>query len=277
MATTFRDVMIGVVAMATLGGSINAAELTITAADGSIRTHDTEQFLSSPALQTIVIENDIGYGRIMTYQAVPLVSLIPDHDAVDDQTGLQVLATDGYAANLPLPLVIQDGDDGARAWLAIEPQDAKWPNLPGKDVSAGPFSVVWSNQAAFGIMPQQWPYQVASLSYAPFPATRWPQLALADGVTDAARRGQTVFVDQCLVCHRMNVAGLAALGPDLNIPMNPTQYFQPAALALLIRDPAQVRQWPDMQMHGFDPVDLSDSDIDDVVAYLAAMAETVPE
>ena len=40
-----------------------------------------------------------------------------------------------------------------------------------------------------------------------------------------ARDGQIVFVNKCLTCHTMNNAGSASAGPDLNLPMNPTEYF----------------------------------------------------
>jgi mono/diheme cytochrome c family protein len=44
------------------------------------------------------------------------------------------------------------------------------------------------------------------------------------------RARQTLFVTQCLVCHKLNGAGSADVGPDLNLPENPTEYFQASAL-----------------------------------------------
>lgn len=171
-----------------------------------------------------------------------------------------------------MPLVLRDRDEGAQAWLAIEPEASPWPNLPGKNVSAGPFSVVWIDAPASNIRSEQWPYQVAKIGYAEFPAARWPQLALAEDATENAKNGKTIFIDQCFACHRMNGAGITELGPDLNLPMNPVEYFMPDALFMLIRDPATVRHWPEMQMHGFTEDQLSDGEIHDVIAYLTAMA-----
>ncbi|WP_181849885.1 c-type cytochrome [Thalassospira xiamenensis] len=249
-----------------------AAELQLTSPSGIFSVYQADELLSHPQARDIVVANDGGYGQDMTYRAVPLVSLIGDANSVDDQTGLEVIALDGFVANIPVPLIIREGDEHAQAWLAIEPEDAPWPNLPGKDVSAGPFSVVWVNAAASHIRSEQWPYQVSKIGYAEFPPARWPQLALADGAPDNAKQGQTIFIDQCFACHRMNGAGITELGPNLNLPMNPVDYFKPEALVMLIRDPASVRHWPDMQMHGFTTDQLSDAEIRDVIAYLQAMA-----
>ncbi len=92
------------------------------------------------------------------------------------------------------------------------------------------------------------------------------------GADDPARRGQQLFVDNCFVCHKMNGAGEATVGPDLNLPMNPTEYFQPAILPRYLRDPSSVRAWGDQQMPGFAPDVLSDQDLDAIVAYLGHMA-----
>jgi len=254
------------------GKAASAAELQVTTPKGEVSVYQTDELLSHPAAREITVADDAAYGRDMTYRAVPVASLIGDAGAVDDETGLEVIALDGFVANIPLPLVLLEGDETAQAWIAIEPEDAPWPNLPGKEVSAGPFSLVWVDAAVSHIRSEQWPYQVAKIGYAAFPAARWPQLALGDDAGEDAKRGQAVFIDQCFACHRMNGAGVTELGPDLNLPMNPVDYFKPDALVMLIRDPASVRQWPGMQMHGFTTDQLSDAEIRDVIAYLQAMA-----
>ncbi|HAY49654.1 MAG TPA: hypothetical protein DCY62_11870 [Thalassospira sp.] len=76
----------------------------------------------------------------------------------------------------------------------------------------------------------------------------------------------------CFACHRINGAGITALGPDLNLPTNPVDYFKPDALFMLIRDPVTVRQWPDMQLHGFSEEQLSDRENHNVIAYLTEIS-----
>jgi mono/diheme cytochrome c family protein len=91
--------------------------------------------------------------------------------------------------------------------------------------------------------------------------------------TDPIRAGQSLFITQCLACHRLNHAGSGDAGPDLNAPMNPVEYFQPAALRRYIRNPASVRDWPGRTMPAFPQNQLSDREIDLIVAYLAYMAQ----
>ena len=75
----------------------------------------------------------------------------------------------------------------------------------------------------------------------------------------------------CLACHRLNGAGDAQFGPDLNIPYNPTEYFGADFLKRYIRDPQSLRQWPQAKMPGFSAQVLPDGDLEKLVGYLKHM------
>ena len=62
------------------------------------------------------------------------------------------------------------------------------------------------------------------------------------------------------------------MGPDLNLPLNPTEYLKESVLPRYIRDPKSIRSWEGSKMPGFGPQSLSDEDIANVVAYLGEMA-----
>src|SRR5690606_32080214 len=197
-------------------------------------------------------------------RAVPLAVALRELGLAADDT-LEVVATDGFVAQLPGALVLRDAAGGrGQPWLAIEPPRSPWPALPGKAHSAGPFYIVWP--VAEGVGSEQWPYAVARLAVREAPERRWPQIAVDPGLAadHPARRGQAVFVMQCMVCHTLNGAGGARVGPDLNRPMNPVDYFQPAALRRLLRDPKSVRDWPGQAMPAFAPAQLSDAQIDEL-------------
>ena len=157
----------------------------------------------------------------------------------------------------------------------MEDTAAPWPPLPGKDVSAGPFYLVWEHPERSGVGTELWPYQTVGADRHGIPGA---PLAADGGRRDArrptipARIGQQVFTTQCMPCHRMKGAGAADVGPDLGQPMNPTQYLTPDGLRALIRNPKAVRTWPQQQMPAFDVKALPDADLDAVVAYLTAMA-----
>ncbi|WP_412024790.1 c-type cytochrome [Burkholderia cepacia] len=241
--------------------------------DGTARTLTRQTLLARPDATDIRVPRDIAYGRPMTFRAVPFAALLGDTPLPADGV-LETRAADGFAAQLPMDLVRHRAPAGAVAWLAIEDPAHPWPKLPGKQVSAGPFYLVWLGPDASSVRGEQWPYQIVRVTIESSPVTRWPSLAVDSALpeNDPARAGQHLFVTQCLACHRLDGAGSSHAGPDLNAPMNPVDYFQPAALRRYIRNPASVRDWPGRSMPAFPPDQLSDRELDQIVAYLAYMA-----
>jgi mono/diheme cytochrome c family protein len=209
----------------------------------------------------------------VTYRAVRVASLLAGMTLPPDSV-IEAVALDGFIAQLPPDLVLSADDSNAVAWLAIEPADHPWPPIPGKGTSAGPFYIVWTGAEVGSIRSEQWPYHVAKLVSQSSPASRWPALAVNSALpsTDPARAGEVLFVVQCLPCHKLNGAGASDVGPDLNLPQNPTEYLTPQGLHDVIRDPRTVRAWPAMAMPAFPPDHLSDREIGLVIAYLKHMA-----
>ncbi len=240
--------------------------------DGTARALTRQTLLARPDAADIHVPRDIAYGKPMTFRAVPFADLLGDGLPADGV--LETRAADGFAAQLPLDLVRRRTPAGAVPWLAIEDPAHPWPKLPGKQVSAGPFYLVWLGPGASSVRGEQWPYQIVRITIESSPLARWPSLAVdaALPANDPARAGQRLFVTQCLACHRLDGAGSSHAGPDLNTPMNPVNYFQAAALRRYIRNPASVRDWPGRSMPAFPPDQLSDRELDQIVAYLAYMA-----
>jgi mono/diheme cytochrome c family protein len=257
-----------------LSCTAQAAEpsLTVTVG-GETRNFTREQLLARSDAAIIQVPMDISYRTPMTYRAVPVAALLAGMNIPPDSV-IEAVALDGFTAQLPLDLVLNTDEGKAVAWLAIEEPDRPWPKLPEKNVSAGPFYIVWTGADAASIRSEQWPFQMATLESQPSPASRWPALAVdaALPATDPIRAGQALFVVQCLTCHKLNKAGAADVGPDLNLPQNPTEYLSPKGLHDLIRNPKAVRTWPAQAMPPFPPDYLSDREIDLVIAYLKHMA-----
>jgi len=233
--------------------------------------------LARPDVVGVAIAWDVAYGIPMYYQAVPLLALLEGMTVSAGQV-LEVQATDGFSATLRSDLVFGNAVQRSVPYLAIEPSDLPWPLLPEKTVSAGPFSIVWQNPEASDVRTEQWPYQVARITAVDGPDKRWPAIAVdaALPIGDPIRAGQAVFVVQCMACHTLNGAGTATKGPDLNQPMNPTEYLTETALRQLVRDPAALRSWPAMQMKPMPVSALSDHELDEVVVYLKHMAARRP-
>jgi mono/diheme cytochrome c family protein len=237
---------------------------------GVTKQYRTTDLLARSDTATITVPHDVSYGRAMTYRAVPLRDLLAELPA-DAADTIEARATDGFASQLPRALIAGP----AVPWIAVEDPAHSWPLLPGKAQSAGPFYLVWENPGAAGISSEQWPFALAALREVTSPAQRWPAIAVAGSLpTDAAaRRGQAVFIVNCLPCHRLAGNGEGNMGPDLLKPMPATTYLTEAGLRALIRNPASVRHWPAQQMPGFDRATISDSDVDAVIAYLHQLVE----
>lgn len=243
------------------------------AINGQTRHFTRDGLLARSEVTEVEIAHDVAYGKAMRFRAIPLAVLLPGLSTPADNV-LEAVAIDGFAAHLPLDLVTNTDAAHAVAWLAIEPDDARWPPLPGKTASAGPFYIVWTGATAVTIRSEQWPYQVAKLETQPSPAARWPTLGVDPSLaaTHSLRAGQALFVTQCLPCHTLNGAGSSAIGPDMNTPMNPTEYLTHEGLHGLIRDPRSVRSWPGLAMPGFTEDQMSDHEIELVIQYIAHMA-----
>jgi mono/diheme cytochrome c family protein len=238
------------------------------------RQFSIAELLASPAMRSIEIDRDASYPRPMRYQAVPLLDLLHGLPITEINT-LEARAKDGFVSQLPWSLIAGGGYGHSVAWIAIEDSQHPWPHLEGKPYSAGPFYLVWENPELSGVGSEQWPYALVSLTSVSDPLHRWPQLTLGAGVPNnhPARRGQAVYVVQCLPCHRLRGAGEGTLGPDLGQPMPAVSYLTDAGLKKLIRNPAAVRTWPQQQMP---PTALADADIDAVIAYLRLISEAAP-
>jgi mono/diheme cytochrome c family protein len=256
-----------------LSGPTRADEPTITVTVGNdTRGFTRGELLARPDASTVHVVRDVAYRMPMTYRAVPVASLLAGM-ALPPDTVIEAVALNGFVAHLPPELLLKTDASKAVAWLAIEPAEHPWPPMPGKDQSAGPFYIVWTGADVGSIRSEQWPYELAKLISQPSPLSRWPALAVNSALppNDPVRAGQALFVIQCLPCHKLNGAGAADVGPDLNRPQNPTEYLTPQGLHDLIRNPKAVRTWPAQNMPALSDY-LSDREIDLVIAYLKHMA-----
>jgi mono/diheme cytochrome c family protein len=251
-----------------------AAQPTLTVnADGRSHEYTAAALLARPDSVSLSVPYDTVYGSPVSYRAVPLLALLGEIPQGRLDT-LEALATDGFAAEIPLKLIVRGASGGAVAWLAVEDPAHPWPRLPHRATSAGPFYLVWENPRLSDIGGEQWIFALASLSFVESPAVRWPQLALPAGhAADVpAQTGRESYFRLCLPCHQLNGGGAGVSGPDLGRPMNVTQYLTEVGLRSIIRDPRAVRTWPGQHMRGFDQTELPEADLDAVIAYLRAMA-----
>jgi mono/diheme cytochrome c family protein len=251
---------------------LNAAELRIDTGP-SQHVWTTAQLLALADAKSVTIPDDVAFQRTMSYRAVPLLVLLPELKPGDR---LKFVANDGFAVDIPTDTLLNRS--GAQAWLAIEDPQHPWPRLPSSEGQgrAGPFYLVWTHPAAAHVSTEQWPFQLARIERVQDMAERFPATVPAASVPadSPVRRGYVIFQRTCFACHTLNGQGDAQLGPDLNIPHNPTEYLRADLLRAFIRNPQSLRRWPQARMVGFPTqASLSDADLDAVLAYLQYMAQ----
>jgi mono/diheme cytochrome c family protein len=256
-----------------------AGEATLTLRSGEVVKRFTQsELLRHPKAKDLVIPKDPAHADTQqTKRAVPaaelFAELLKDFKIADD-ANLQFKCLDGFSAPIAAGRVLRAKK--SRAWIAVEDPAAPWPKIPGKEQTPGPFYLVWEHPEGDGISREEWPFQLESFEVRPglraqFPKI-FPKMNLA--ADHPVMKGLKVFAKNCFACHKMNGAGEGTMGPDLNLPMNPTEYFQPAALRKLIRNPRSVRAWPENQMTPFPENVLSEADLTNLLAYLAHMKST---
>ena len=167
-------------------GTAHAGADTLTVTfGGAEKSYAAAELLARADAATIEIPADVSYKKPMTYRAVPLLALLGGKpDAALDT--LEVSAADGFVSQIPMALIEGRATAAASPGSPCEDPAAPWPPLPGKDVSAGPFYLVWEHPERSKVGTELWPYQTVAVTGVESPAHRWPQMAVA--ATLAGRR-----------------------------------------------------------------------------------------
>jgi mono/diheme cytochrome c family protein len=250
-------------------------EPLLTIVVGATERHLTRgQLLERADLQPLTIQDESAYeGRALECEGISAQALFQGLD-IPGEAALTFTATDGFSATISAARVLANSENAARGFLAIERSDKPWPRMRPTRPSAGTFYWVWKDPQKSDIGREEWPFKIRRIEVTlPF-AARFPGLLPDAALAKDARehRGFEVFQKDCSPCHTLNRQGGANVGPDLNEPMSPTEYFPEAVFRTLIRNPQSVRHFPNSKMSGFSKEILPDSEVDDLLAYLRHMA-----
>lgn len=253
--------------------AVYAAPATLTIlADKQRLVFSQSQLLSRHDIQTISVADSVYKQRYTRFKAIPMANLFSGL-SIPEFALVQCNGADGFSAILEKTRLLSPDPKASKAYLAIEDPRIPWPDLVGKTTSAGPFYLVWTNPQASAIGREEWPFKVVSIAILSDFRSAFPAIHPADDAAPNVQTGFKSFLKNCFACHKMNGNGAGSIGPDLNLPMNPTEYLDEAALAALIRNPASVRTWPGMVMRGFSEAAIPDAERADLIAYLRYMSQ----
>jgi len=233
----------------------------------------TERIFSATPKKIITVENDPLFGKTQQYEGYPLQAILNFFESKANSE-IAFIASDGYSVTIdPRTAPVERGLLAIRVFSS--PDGKSFPDLKvGQEMqNPGPFILVWSGDykelsklpVPWGVVEIKLVDKSNYLSQAePNPKTL-KQLASQAAVTQV-KRGFNLFKDNCIKCHAVNMEG-GRVGPELNVPLNITEYWRPLGLAKMIKNPADVR-WGS-KMPPFPT--LSEPDIADLISYLSAM------
>jgi len=245
---------------------------TINAGNKTLRWTTSELLKNA---QIITLETDPTYnGKLKKFKAVPVSTLLKDVPFKEGEM-LQFTCLDKFSAPIDKDKLLSTDSKKAVAYLAVEDPKEPWPAVSQKVKTAGPFYLIWKNAEASKIGSEEWPFQLESFTVKASLAETYPLIFPHEKTASSdAKSGFKIFTKNCFACHKMNGQGLGDMGPDLNLPMSVTEYWQKKAFAKLVRDPRQVRTWPNLQMNiHFPEKDISNKELDQLWAYFEQMAK----
>lgn len=214
--------------------------------------------------------NDPLEDAIITYKAVPLAVLLKKiyGRRFQQSEGLLFICSDGFQSFVP-----KEDFRNAQAFLAFERIGQASFSLVNKHeanklIPLAPFYLIWETSKAGSN--EEWAYQIVGVDLINF-GEHFPQTAPPANSPTSVKRGFIAFTKRCISCHTINGDG-GGKAPELNYPVNVTEYYNEYWLRRWIAQPTDVRFSTSMPSLSL-PAEERDAAINDLIAYLKAMAK----
>jgi len=178
-----------------------------------------------------------------------------------DYTDIAFEALDGYVAVSSISKLKEPGGYIVFSDLDFE----QWEPISIKEVSPGPFYLVWTGKDQTTNNEYPWPWQLSSINLIKFEDQYSPVFPSGVSKNSSVYKGYEIFKGRCVKCHSMNGEG-GKVGPGLNAPQSIVTYRNAYMIKEFIKHPSKYRytQMPDHP-------DLSDQALDNIIAYFNYM------
>lgn len=165
-----------------------------------------------------------------------------------------------------------DISDGLIPYLALQEHKNNWPEMKRSHEEVGAFSLVWLGSSSGKISKEKWIRNISKLEIVTekdeTQSIKLPNIKL----NKDQENGFNVFRENCAGCHSLNLNGQLNIGPDLNYPMNPLEYFTVATFKKFVRNPENIRYFKNSKMEGFDVSDISEEELENLVTFMKVMS-----
>lgn len=208
---------------------------------------------------------DIEYGKMKKYEGFALGDVLRlgfgEKLKSPEYTDVAFIALDGYNAVATLSRISEPG--GYIVYADLD--SGKWEPIGRQGADPGPFYLVWTGKEQTPVNEYPWPWQIAAVNLMRF-QDQYPLVYPKGAAADSpAFKGYEIFKGRCVRCHSMNGQG-GKVGPDLNAPKSIVEYRSAYMIKEFIRHPSVYRY-----THMPDHPDLTESDLDDLLAYFLYM------
>lgn len=248
--------------------------------EANLKTWSYSELKNHSRIQTVLLPKDPSRkGQPTRYLALATAELfsMSDFKKSENRT-VEVLARDGMSVSLDLERLTNKDPKKSIAYLAVEPVGKPWHDFkPGQ--KTGPYFLFWLNPKLSNVGVEEWPFQVTTFRVQKSLEETYPLIVpnSRSGREDSVQKGFRSFVKNCFVCHTFNKQGASRLGPDLNYPYSPVDYFKDDYFHKYIRNPRQLRDWPESRMPAFGPEKLSKRELQQLLEYFKHMAQNRPQ
>lgn len=208
---------------------------------------------------------DIEYEKTKRYEGFALGDVLRlgfgDKLKSPEYTDLAFTALDGYNAVATLSKVSEPG--GYIVYADLD--SGKFEPVGRMGADPGPFYLVWTGKDQTPVNEYPWPWQIGAVNLMRF-QDQYPLVFPKGASADSpAYKGFELFKARCVRCHSMNGQG-GKVGPDLNAPKSIVEYRSAHMIKEFIKHPSKYRY-----THMPDHPDLTESDLDDLLAYFRYM------
>ncbi len=257
-------------------GNVNAdtPALTLHKNGEIIKTLSVTELMQLKSGVTAFAVDNPTDSKIHTYQGMLLTVLLEQVFGSNwtQFNAVKFIAQDGYQAIIPSATItahmgmVATGENGHIGFSVLRRKN-------GEMVDPAPFFLMWENIHDASAKKEawlSWSWQLASIELTSL-AREYPHSVPPDTANDKVKQGFVDFQQHCMKCHAINGDG-GTVGPELNSPVNVTEYWQSVELAHFIADPQSVR--PNSKMIAFDRDVTNRSElIESIIMYLKSMVD----